>query len=426
MTSSILLADLEKQVKSTNSESKFSLDFNERKGDLRFLPSIGETAKFFGIKNSSDFFLSLIEEECQVSLDIKKPSRYALLKKGVGKKIANAFFDWFKSLPIPIEKIIDNKLYDKVKEYQQAGSYGGDWIIGAYSANYKKSRNYKDELTPVLDFLAIRCDEDFEYLSNAKREIKANNIQAQEKLLEVALSCWDDSKLIEQRHVENYKTIVQQYSSAKTLSSEQALTSSEAYFSLYLDFYFHFIAAYEVGCILCFTPSKSEAQNKKGILNRAIKSYSGNIEVKSCFHGLLNEFSDVISKTSEELTQRKMATFIPIERSHSSDQSLEDRQYNRLKEWRKSKNLPSDKLLREFLDNMATFSGKEVLDPIVFLSKIAIALDKNIDELFEQIIKEREDINPQKADEVIRTILGTYPKYYQYHFDKHIDNFFPE
>ncbi len=130
----------------------------------------------------------------------------------------------------------------------------------------------------------------------------------------------------------------------------------------------------------------------------------------SAFNNLLELTKTLLSK-DEELGWREFSRMIPIngqteEKQNNYDStSFTDKQYKTLRRWRAGKDLPSRKLLSQFI---SSFSDIETLEHQLLLERftIALAMDSWIRKWDEWL--ESHDIADDVRRELIQAVLNHY------------------
>jgi hypothetical protein len=211
------------------------------------------------------------------------------------------------------------------------------------------------------------------------------------------------------------------HSQQKSLTAQQTLTGIESYCYLCFDFYLQAITHYEVGCRMYYGKNKEKLENELGMITKAIYAYATDDAISTCFDGMLTELKEVSSELVGETSYRKLASFIEIEEVQPSEygESLADKQYNQLKDWRNGENLPSGKKLITFLQNLDNYADTSS-DFVTFLMcRITMGMDKLVNEVLAQ--SKRDNCNQADVEKILKNVLAAMPEYYKANLKKQLD-----
>ncbi|AZQ85324.1 hypothetical protein EKO29_15860 [Colwellia sp. Arc7-635] len=382
-----------------------------------YLPPISKVFALLGFITNQKQLIDLFETTYETPLNISRTNKYAFFKQGVGLRTVSKIVNWLKIIPFPFEQLTTKKMMAKTIRSNRAGSNAGAWLSGVSGIQtiFKRFGKTKHEFTLLFDFIEQRCNTEVDLFLRIKEEVKAGKLapddiaaawKAQDPL-------WKNNLYIPLGVIENFAELLLLHNQGKKLNEQQTLSTIESYVYLYFDFFLEAITHYEVGCRICYGKNKDKIENDLGMITKAIYAYSTQENIKTCFAGLLKEFKDVLSETIEETSYRKLATFIEIEESESSisGESIEDKQYNQLKDWRNGVNLPSSKKLTAFLQKLdeyaKTSSGFVTFD----MCRIAMGVDKLVNEFLDKT--KSENCNQADVEIIIKKVLANIPNYYK-------------
>lgn len=413
----IVLEQLHEDLKNTADENN-KVKFIQQVSPSFYLPPVSKVFALVGfIKNQKQLF-EYFETSYRTPLKLSESSRYDLFNKGVGLRSISKIVDWLKLIPFPLEKLLNKRLLVKTRRSDQAGSNASEW----YSAlnGYKCSSFYHSEVNEseydlLVNFIEQRCNTEVAFLLNIKKEVKAGKLKSDD--VEAAWNAlhplWEHNPHIPKGTIKELANLALLHSQKKKLSEEQKLTFLEGYFYLIFDFYLEAITHYEIGYRLALGANMDKVKNEIGMISGAIYLYATDENIKTCFAGMLKMLKDTLSKLMGEVSYRKLASFIEIEKvdSEQPDDPLESRHYNQLKDWRKGINLPSNKKLTAFISNLNLYAEESSNDLIFDMCKVVMAVDKLI---AEKLTEAKNETATQKEIEVIiKKVLANIPSYYE-------------
>ncbi|MCL1056826.1 hypothetical protein L2729_02325 [Shewanella gelidimarina] len=393
-----------------------------------YLPSWATVMQLLGWTNPSLKMLSFIEGHTGVPLKVSRTARYDLFtQKGVAERAGFEVFNWMTTAADPFFKQSCSKLQLDMDRASKVGSNAGDWLSGVAGYKAKAKLEHNDdyfELVPLIKFLEKRCREDVSFLELAKKQIKQQQLDTNNPSMawQLQLPLWNTSSLVDETILNDFSSHFKKIASKETYSNTQKLSFISCYLPIYFDFYFGAFASFEVGCVLYYRDEHESLESKKGILNRAITSYSTTPKVKSCLEALLDEIRDVIPNQERKMTWTDLAAFIPVNVDESeleySATKLKRKKVDRLKAWRNKKDLPTNDLLRRFLGNIYESIGEQGSSALGDLFVIATGIDRQVTYLSKQA--EREGISKGEIESEVRAVLTTYNKYYQHSLKQYL------
>tara|TARA_R110002167_G_scaffold189959_2_gene392162 strand:+ start:1121 stop:2446 length:1326 start_codon:yes stop_codon:yes gene_type:complete len=421
------LLDKLSEALNNSADANNKVKINEYKSPSYYLPSIGYVSSLLGLPSTQKQLMDLVETTYITPLEISRSSKYDLFNKGVGPKTVSKLIDWFKKLPLPIEQLANQKLMNEVLHCQKAGSNAGNWFaaIQNFEAGFMNTSNATvHEFEPLLDFIERRCNTEVDVLSDVRQKIKArvSNLTDLDVSCEVQHSLWSNSPCLSPHIIENVIQIIRMQTQQKNLTEQQTLTVLESYCYLSFDFYLEAISHYEVGCRLYYSKDQSKLEDELGMITEAINAYATDNKTKTCFDGMLGVLKDVVSEiVGVETGYRKLASFIEIEENESmaSGESLEDKKYNQLKDWRNGLNLPSSKKLALFLQNLDRYAGTSSGNITWLMCRITMGMDKLVNDIFE--LSKGDNYNSDDVEVIIKNVLATMPKYHAMNLRKQLD-----
>jgi len=393
-----------------------------------YLPTLFRVGEIFGLLSTHKQLLNLIEKNHDVSLDISRNSKYELFNNGVSFGTIRKLIEWSKSLPINLQPFLDRRFMVKMIHSFKAGSNAGEWLaymLGNEVGENNSNLNTEPSLAPLIAFIKHRCDTEVRLKLDAIQQVKEG------KRKDTDLGAWQhmqllfmDSPCYSESIFENIEPILSLDTKLKTLTKKQELAFIESYCHLHFDFYLEVITNLDIGFKL---PCYYENVNfdELDMLNKAINAFATDDDIKSCFHGLLRELEEYAFQHDDKKGCRKLSRFIDIEEAQSGNygESLTDKQYNQLKDWRRGKNLPSDKKLITFLQNFDDYIDFDIADFTFITCRIVMGVDKLVNEFIQQF--QSDNCNSKELVAVTKKILATMPEYYKVNLKKQLDKIEP-
>lgn len=411
-----------------NVGEKISINSGDHKA--YYLPSIKTAFDFLGIKLD----LVSIIEKCEIEgikpLQISRSSLYDLQGKGVGKNTYRKYLNWaFDSLMPYLTKSFSDTI-SLLHSINTVPSNASDWKLLWSSATSSIERvdleSLIPEFMPLITFIEHRCDTELAFQKYIRNRDDFNTLK------HANISIWwpqfikpffDEHTVLTSKELDTVNNVI----SGRVTSCELVETEKHAFYKNLLrvkyDFILSAIAHYEVGCVLTSCPDDQQPQSVAPLACHAIKKYATSNESRTCFDWALQTLKDWISETKPDASWREIASYIPIENTDPTCKSGVthiDKQYSRLKDWRKGKNLPSNELLERFNTNIAASMGAEIESFRLFiLCRITIGLDKT---LTDTIKKWSEEIGSEKQINAIwKDVLSHYYEdYYLHYLNQHI------
>jgi hypothetical protein len=411
-----------KSIADTNNKVRI----NEFKSSSFYLPTLASVNEFLGFPSTQKQLLDLLETTYETPLDVKRSSRYGLFGKGVGLRTVSKIITWCKKLPLPFETMMTKRLMVKIERSRKAGSNAGHWLSAMqnFEAGFKfAGGSGEDEFTALLGFLEYRCNTEVDLLLELKQKVKAGKLKATDlaEAWKAQQPLWENNPRIPTRVTDDFVQIALLHSQQKSLTEQQTLTIIESYCYLCFDFYLEAITHYEVGCRLYYGKNKEKLENELGMITKAIYAYATDDAITTCFDGMLTELKNVASELVGETSYRKLASFIEIEedKSIACDESLADKQYGQLKDWRNGKSRPSNAKLITFLQNLDRHVGGDNSSITSLMCRITMGMDKLVNEVLAQ--SKRDNCNQADVKKIIKNVLAAMPEYYRANLKKQLD-----
>ncbi|PKG85732.1 hypothetical protein CXF85_02775 [Colwellia sp. 75C3] len=399
-----------------------------------YLPPICKIYALVDFITNQKQLIDLLEQTYERPLEISRTSKYGFFSKGVGLSTVNKITNWLKIIPFPFEQLANKRIFAKVIKTLNAGSNAGGWLCAISSSDIgfkHTSHNDEDVFSSLFRFIEQRCNTDVDFLLNIRADIKAGGVN-RDNIAEVWIaqqSLWKNTRCIPKSAIDRSAEFILLHQQNVSLSRQQVLCFIESLLYFELDFFMEAITSYEVGYRIYFATEKEEIEslNERGMITNAIHAFATQKNIKTCFAGLLKEFKDISSDlVGDETSYRKLATFIEIHEDELSEsgESLEDKQYNQLKDWRNGKNLPSNKKLATFLKNLDEYANIDSGVFSFYMCRITMGVDKLVNEILADT--KNESCNQADIKVAIKKVLANIPYYYLSNLVKELDNKHPK
>ncbi|MBB1398085.1 hypothetical protein [Pseudoalteromonas sp. SG44-8] len=421
----IVLDQFHEDLKNTTDENN-KVKMTDFKSPSFYLPPISKVYALLGFITNQKQLIDLLESTYDTQLNVSRTNKYAFFKQGVGLRTVSKIIGWLKVIPFPFEQLANKKVMVKVNRAIKTGSNAASWFAGvnSFQVGFKRSGQTDHEFTFLFNFIEQRCNTEVAFLLDIKKEVKAGKLSSSDIVTawKAQYPLWENNPYIPSNVIEGFVEILVLHQQGSKLNEEQTLSFIESYIYLHFDFFLEAITHYEVGCRIYYGKNKDRIENELGMITKAIYAYATQDEVKSGFAGLLKEFKDFLSETIEETGYRKLATFIELEGSENNDfgESVEDKQYNQLKDWRNGVNLPSNKKLMAFLNNLDKFAGASSGYVTFDMCKVTMGVDKLVNELLLQT--QKENCNQASVELIIKKVLANVPSYYKTNLRARLEN----
>ena len=384
-----------------------------------YLPSISKIYSLLGFISNEKQILDLFEDIYEVPLEISRTNKYDLFNKGVGLSTAGKVTNWLKKTPLPLEELVNERKEFKNIMSQLVGSNASNWLsaIRIMKLDFKDSyHGVEGVFSSLFRFVEQRSKSDFNFSLIIWANIEAGKLNSDNivDVWKLEQSRWKKTQCIIKHASKRVVKFMLLQQKKAALSEQQVLYFLESSLYLELDFFMEAITAYEVGHRIHFATNKEEIEslNTPGSITHAINAYATQEDIKTCFGGLLQEFKDISPDLVAETSYRKLASFIEIEESETnlSGESIENKQYKQLKDWRNGKNLPSNKKLMAFLKNLDEYANIDSGIFSFFMCKITMGVDKLVNEILADT--KNEACSQVDIKVAIKKVLANIPDYY--------------
>lgn len=382
-----------------------------------YLPSPDAALKLLGITNPFLSGIEASEESLALPLDVKRSSRHKLTSSGVGLPTLKKFVDWIGEVldyTFTADSIVSER---KMFETFQVNSNAIGWYSCIVNSEDMQAANSIESMSifkPLLGFLIRRCEADVVVQQQVKAkllstEFDKGNLACQLKAQD---PLWFTHSNLDNEVWLKLSKLLIQNAKSKIKEPQKVLEVAKCVVQLQLDFYLEAMAHFEAGWVLAKHAGESGADKPDGILTRSILFFTDG-KSKTCFDGFLHELKRVCSiKLGEDVSWRRLARFIDVDEGEQSrsGELLEDKQYARLKRWRKGEGAISNDKLESFVVNLV---GPEDFDSIIVLlsyAHITLGLDKLLAELTTQYKDTAYSDDDFKL--IYQEVLAQYPSYY--------------
>jgi len=384
--------------------------------DNYYLPPISDVYQYLGTKYDIVTAIELSEAKGMEVPKISRSSKYALRGKGVGHNTFQNILNWL-STTIDITSLERRLEGTLLARSLKAESNAARYLAAIESLSLNRDIN---AFTPLIQFIEQRCRSDIEFAEDTRNKIKAGNLdptnnlsyfwQEHEKPFWLANTTLPLSVLNSLDHAIT--------DNEPDLTDTQLIDIFHPYIKRRFDFHLSVIANYEVSCFINQNPNCDDIGFHRTMLNKAITSYAHS-DSETCFGYFLLEFKSWLEKRdNKNISWRQIARYIEVD-PNSDDNSRIDKQCNRLKDWKRGKNTPSNKLLCQFITNAAedrkTFSADFSL--FIFF-RIALGLDNSLRDLSKQFSNEFNKESEIKS--AWKNVLSHYDAYFLYYLNQHI------
>lgn len=390
-----------------------------------YLPPINKVFALLDFMTNQKQLIDLFENTYETPLNISRTNKYAFFKQGVGLRTVSKIVSWLKMIPFPFEQLATKKMMAKIIRSNKAGSNAGGWLAGinGFQTSFKRFGKTEHEFTLLFNFIEQRCNTEVDLLLRIKADIKAGKLNRANitDVWEAQKPLWNASSCIPMSAIDSFSEIMTMHQQKVKLSEQQTLTFIESYLYMYLDFFLEAITHHEIGYRIHFGANQEKIEKELGMITKAIHAYSTQENIKTCFAGTLQEFKDIVSDLVGKTGYRKLASFIEIEESESSVsfESIEDKQYNQLKDWRNGVNLPSSIKLTAFLQNLDDYANSDSGLLTFDICRITMGVDKLVKDILDQT--KHESCNRVDVEVLIKKVLSNITNYYNVNLKKILD-----
>lgn len=374
-----------------------------------YLPSVQDVSVLLGLPYNLRKMIPLIEAHYSNELNIGRSTQAKIHTEGFAKPTLIKLINWFNQLPIPLANIYSYSSFRKSFKAMRANSNAGIWYSYLNGA-HGKLRPF--EFNELFDFIEQRSNADYLMLSSYKKQVKKGIYDKHdvESIWQHQLPFWQQTGLIPSEDLDTYTDFSKLYAEGKITTEAQSYPSLPALIAMRFDFYFAAIANYEVGLLL-FTQRNGDDLGKGKIdsfMWPVMELFAISDEPYSCFGAMLERFKYILSKQNEEMSWRTLATYIPINASEDSAESINDRQYKQLKDWKNNKNLPSDAKFRAFVEAAVEPLGDYSIEHILIYARISKALNT-------LVLNTYNEFKSEHTLAAMEKMFMRYPLYFAYY-----------
>ncbi|MEN8619619.1 hypothetical protein [Shewanella baltica] len=394
-----------------NGDGKFI--FKTMNFESIFLPSPADVCRLLGLPDNIVKMIPALEEHYAQPLNVSRSSLAEITRSGVGMPTMNKLSNWMKKLPIPMKRLIHMPTMLKTYRAMRVGSNAGLW----YSASNGFSLASNDsELISLFDFISMRAEADYKMVKGIKHLVRKGVIDKNDsnEVWQALLTTWQKCSLVPAEQLACYSLYAASPDDPILTNELEGTAVLKAVFHLVFDFYFSAIAHFEVGISLYYMRcgAKDVSEQHRSLFSSAIHTFSIAIadERCSCFGAMLNELRTILAKKELVSGWRALASYIDIEESGQSMETLADKQYRQLKDWRNGMNMPSAHKLRQFASNFVRELGGGEVDVNLVLDYLRIA--NGIDTLVARFLEQGKD---ERVIAIIAEVLTEYPRYFEHY-----------
>lgn len=396
-----------------------------------FLPMIDDGAHYLiGMKPQKMY--AFLEKEQKRPMPIGRTARSELFNKGAGYQTAKKFFAWIKPLSQEFAKACDDDRYVLLEKGLKTSSNAGAWLslLTGLQASKSCRDGHWSEHGLQLNFLERRCLADIQMLTQIRGLIDAGKLNSDDavSIMQLMLPYWREHALVPELELKKFARAVEMHAAGRLDGDAAIIELLTSSFQLYLDFYFHLFASYEVGCLINQVADKTALKEQQGGLYQAIgrfvAAYSGDTvrHKRCCFGEWLEVIRLAISKHRYSLGVMEMSMSIGLELDPDDGRgnTKESKNYDTFRSWRNGKDRPTFERLECFFDNLANSIEEGTKAEFHFLLRSLMAI--GIDELVKHWRGQLKDTNELQDTEPVMAglyaAIGRYEVYYQHYLDK--------
>ncbi|WP_300480109.1 hypothetical protein [Shewanella sp.] len=395
-----------------NSDSKYI--FKTMNFESIFLPSPADVFCLLGFPDNVVKMIPALEAHYAQPLNVSRSSLAEITRSGVGKPTMNKLSHWMQKLPIPMKKLIHMPTMLKASRAMHVNSNAGIWYSMSHSF---RCPNHDSELISLFDFISVRAEADYQMVKSIKHLVRKGVIDKNDSnsVWQAQLTTWQKYSLVPAEQLASYSRYAASPDDPILKTELEGTAILKAVFHLTFDFYFSAIAHFELGISLYYMRcgAKDVSEPHRSLFSSAIHTFAVADERCSCFGAMLSELRIILAKNEYDSSWRALASYIDIEESGEYMETLIDKQYRQLKDWRNGKNMPSANKLRQFVSNFISALGGEDVEIYIVLDYLRIAngIDKLVARFFEQAKDKRVIL-------IITEVLAQYPRYFEHYKQK--------
>lgn len=404
-------------------DNKFKVEDGRKN---HFLPPVKEIYAFLNIKHNAKTLHQLMRQQDASIPEISPCSLDNIHRHGVGKSIFLKFTEVMnRSSNVLLNTMLSNK-HPLVDRALAVNSNASGWLglLLMYqemknnpNVNQQELLHYKK----LVDFVSQRCEQEVVFYEGCKKKHYAGeiNLTDQQAYWETELHPFyqQHTQLDEPVFISFNKIL--QGEDVQTLTKSQKLEWIENAYKLKFDFLLNCIACYDIGYLEVNNVLSVDADNKPvhSAICRIMDRYTQPDNNETCFHSCWEVIRCILDENDIDVSNRQLASFIPINQKEGTVETLQDAQYNVLKKWFKQQDLPSSEKLRCFVDAFSESINFDWSNHLLLLSKMALGVDALLEAEIKKI--EREFGSEIDVTAIWKRVFSQYTQYYQYHCHQH-------
>ncbi|MBW8186573.1 hypothetical protein [Shewanella nanhaiensis] len=370
-----------------------------------FLPSVTSVAELLGLPKNLSQQITAFEQYFDKDFKISRSSKACLVTEGVGKPTVNKLVKVGSELSIPTSTLLSPIKLRKDRRALRLGSNAVDWL--SLYAGTKCSKN-DGEFTDFFKGMSHRAEADILMRKKLQTQIKLGELESTDisGVWLAQLPFWQQYSSIPNEQLATF-TRYSEFSRAKlenikTLPADYSLALGYMIF----DFYLSAIACYEaaLGAFYQRRFASLSTKNHLALYERVSETLSSDGDDYTCFGAMLLEVKRLISNERDDVSWRKLASFIPVDQVSQHGETLIDEQYHQLKDWKNGLNMPSMEKLERFVTAAFSYHGNYDVDAMLVYFRIAKVLDIKLNEFVAQVPNEH-------VTSTVETVLSSYPVY---------------
>jgi len=411
-------------MKATDGKRKVSL-----KGfDTFYLPQIQEFFELLKLPSTIPQLMSLVEQQTGFKAKIGRSSLYDLTTLGVGPRVWRKLKS-FGMLTLPDLDFSRSSLR-YVRRSFRVGSNAGSWFSFVTGAG--AGANIGEEWDLLLGFIKHRMESDLsfsEVKSEYRKRKKGQGVEAPaaQEVLTFLSPFLSSNTLLPQKLLDCMVSIPDK--PQKELEQSEIDLCACFFTHLHADFYLSALAHYSVGKSLYAIQSYGDLPRVS--THAEIIQYAKDND-EMFLAGWLNLLRHRLAEDEDEsISWRALSESIPIKEvgDDASGNSLKDKQYDRIKGWRKGnpKDRPGDDVLKGFLQNLGcdefnTTYYFESVKVVMAMDALRVQWLSSVTRSSDATIEEPFGCSADTAKVIVTEIFD----HYQVHWQHCADKFWPE
>ena len=419
----LLEEKIKQEAQRITKDNKFKIEEGHKN---HFLPPVKEIYAFLNIKYDAKTLHQLMCQQDASIPEISHGSLDNLYRHGVGKGVFLKFTEVMKkSSKVLINIMLPNKspLIDRAFAVNSNAS-GWLGLLLMYQEMQNNPNVNQQELLhykKLVDFVSQRCEQEIVFYEACKKKHYAGEID-----LTNQQTYWDKElhpfyqqyTQLDEPVFTSLENILQGVD-VQVLTNNQKVELIENAHKLEFDFLLNCIACYDIGYVDANNTLSVDAENKlvHSVIYRIIERYTQPDNTETCFHSCWEVIRCILDENDIVVSNRQLASFIPINQKEDTVETLKDAQYNVLKKWFKQQDLPSADKLRSFVDTFSEWIGFRENNHLLLLSKMTLGIDAL---LIEKTKKVECDFGTDiDVTAIWKRVFSQYTQYYQYHCHQH-------